>query len=67
MHTFLGTSTSVVGNVKLPGPSQPLISKLDLDLSVIEDMILFNVFIKRIEKAGGNFFSFDSIDVYFQA
>lgn len=54
---------SLFGTVELPVPGQPLALALDLDLSIIKNIILFTMSPKGKEKAWDNVFGFDHFDV----
>ena len=54
---------SIFGTVELPVPGQPLALALDLDLSVVKDMMIFTMSPKGEKKAWDNVFGFDNFDV----
>lgn len=54
---------SIFGTVELPVPGQPLALALDLDLSVVKDMMIFTTSPKGEKKAWDNVFGFDNFDV----
>lgn len=56
---------SIFGTVELPVPGQPLALALDLDISIIKDMMVFTMSPKGKEKAWDDVFGFDNFDVRF--
>ena len=54
---------SIFGTVELPVPGQPLALALDLDLSVVKEMMIFTMSPKGEKKAWDNVFGFDNFDV----
>ena len=54
---------SIFGTVELPVPGQPLALALDLDLSVVKNMMIFTMSPKGEKKAWDNVFGFDNFDV----
>ncbi|KAL8821966.1 MAG: hypothetical protein Q9191_007208, partial [Dirinaria sp. TL-2023a] len=53
---------SIFGTVELPVPGQPLALALDLDVSVVKDMMVLTMSPKGEKKAWDNVFGFDNFD-----